>query len=153
MPSAHNPYLVVELAGQKCALPAATVVETMRPLPIQPAAKAPAFVTGMAVIRGRATAVVDLGVLLGSERRPPSRFVTVRAGDHTVALVVTAVLGLYEIEERQIAQMPPILSGAGRDAAEQIALQDGMLLSTLNGARLLSEDLSSTFARGVHDAG
>src|SRR5512142_3085995 len=132
MAPAQNTYLLLDAGGRRCALPATAVKETMRPLPVEPVVNAPAFALGMAVIRGAATPVLDLGVLLGGERVPHSRFVTLRAGDHTVALAATAVLGLREIQDKDIAQMPPLLSGAEPGAADHIALRDGVLLNLLN---------------------
>jgi purine-binding chemotaxis protein CheW len=151
MEPAHNTYLIVEAAGRHCAFPLAVVMETMRPLAIEPAARAPGFVLGMAVIRGAVTPVLDLALVLGGERMPPSRFVTVRAGERVVALAAAAVLGLRGIEPAQLREAPPLISAAEPGAVEHIALHDGLLLHVLNAARLVPEETWSTVTRGGGD--
>ena len=52
--------LVCRVATRICALPVGVVIETLRPLPLEPIAGAPAFVTGPAIIRGEPVPVVEL---------------------------------------------------------------------------------------------
>src|SRR5205809_310773 len=58
--------LIVAVRSGACALPLMHVIETMRPLPIEPMACALSFVRGISIIRGAPTPVVDLGALLGT---------------------------------------------------------------------------------------
>jgi purine-binding chemotaxis protein CheW len=58
--------LLCRVRERLCALPLAHVVETMRPLPIEPLGGMPGFVQGIAIIRGAPVPVVDAGALLGS---------------------------------------------------------------------------------------
>ena len=44
--------LVCRVAARLCALPVRAVIEIMRPLALEPIAGAPAFVAGLAIIRG-----------------------------------------------------------------------------------------------------
>ena len=48
------------------AVPLPRVIETMRPLPVEPFAGGPAFLSGLARIRGEVVPVLDTGVLLGA---------------------------------------------------------------------------------------
>ncbi|MFL5302954.1 MAG: chemotaxis protein CheW, partial [Anaeromyxobacteraceae bacterium] len=61
-PSRPN-VLLVRAGSRLCALPLACVVETLRPLHTSPLAGTPACVSGVAVVRGAPTPVVDLDAL------------------------------------------------------------------------------------------
>ena len=52
-----------------CALPLASVIETLRSPPVTAIGGAPEWVQGVAVIRGATVVIVDLGILLGIEVR------------------------------------------------------------------------------------
>ena len=52
------------------ALPIGDVIETMRPLPIQPVLGVPSYVAGVSLIRGAAVPVVDIARLLGDSTGP-----------------------------------------------------------------------------------
>ena len=86
--------LLVRAGSCVLAVGIADVSETFRPLPIEPLQGVPPFVRGVAIIRGLATPVVDLGALLGSGGGAIGRFVTVRAGGRQLALAVESVLGV-----------------------------------------------------------
>ena len=58
------PVLAMRAGDRVCAVPLAHVSEVMRPLPIEPLAGAPPFVPGLAIVRGKATPVVDLTAVL-----------------------------------------------------------------------------------------
>ncbi len=88
--------MLTRIAGRWLALPIEQVVETMRPLPIDPIdpiSDAPACVLGTARIRGERLQVIDAAQLFGLTRSAaPSRFIVVHAGASRVALQVDAVL-------------------------------------------------------------
>ena len=48
----HGASLVSRVATRLCALPVGAVIETMRRLPVEPIAGAPAFIAGLAIVRG-----------------------------------------------------------------------------------------------------
>lgn len=60
-----------------CAFPLESVIEVMRPLPIEPLPDVPAYVLGASLVRGLPTPIVDLGALLGTLPIKLWRFVTV----------------------------------------------------------------------------
>lgn len=122
------------------------MVETLRPLAIEPVAGAPAFVRGLSVIRGAPTPVVDLGALLegGPARASSGRLVTLKVGARQVALGVDEVVGLKSVDPAQLEQLPPLL----RDAAliEAIGARDGQLLVVLRAARLVPDEVWASLA-------
>jgi purine-binding chemotaxis protein CheW len=125
-----------------CALPAQRLVETMRPLPAAPFPGAPAFVLGVARIRGAAVPVVDLGALLGCAEPPePTRFLSLKLEGRRVALAVEAVLGLRQLAPEVLSQLPPLLARAGHEAVAAIGTLDAELLLSLEAARIVPDRL------------
>lgn len=134
--------LIVRVGAVSCALPSACLLETMRPLPVQPLDSMPAFTTGVATIRGAATPVVDLAAVLGEapdEVSGAKRFVTIRAGARTVALAVDEVVGLARFEPGTLASRPSILSTASDPVVEALAIKDDALHLVLDAARLVEQ--------------
>jgi purine-binding chemotaxis protein CheW len=123
--------LIVQVQAGACALPLIHVIETMRPLPIEPMVSTLPFVRGLSIIRGAPTPVVDLGALLGTSDGSPGRFVTFRAGGRQVALSVDAVVGVLEFDELTIQQLPPLLSGTSQEIIEAIGVLDDQMLIVL----------------------
>lgn len=126
------------------ALPASAVIETMRPLPVAPLAGAPAGVLGVAVIRGEATPVIDVGGLLGLAGEPrPARFVTVRAGTRSVALAVEEVDSIRSLPRSAAVRLPPLYAGEGSGPLSALGALDAELLAVLDAAHVLPEELSA----------
>jgi purine-binding chemotaxis protein CheW len=132
-----------------CALPVAHVEETMRPLPIGPLAGAPDFVTGLSIIRGRPTPVVDTGALLGArDAATPRRLVVLRLGERRVALAVEEVLGVRALPGATLHRLPPLLSEASGDAISAIGALDDALLLALDTGRLVPQAVWEAVAAG-----
>jgi purine-binding chemotaxis protein CheW len=127
-----------------CALPVDRVVETMRPLPVEPLRSAPPFVTGVAVIRGGAVPVVDAGRLLGAAASAATRYVTVRAGARTVAVAVDEVVGVTAIPES--ADLPPLIGAISADAVAHLGAVDADLLVVLESSRLVPDEVWAELA-------
>jgi purine-binding chemotaxis protein CheW len=123
--------LVVRAQAYLCALPLELVVETMRPLPVEPLAGVPPFVRGMSIVRGEPTPVIDLAMLLGATRELPWRFVTIRVGEKQVALSVGAVVGIFDLELRMMDRLPPLLRRASADFVQSISILDEEFLFAL----------------------
>jgi purine-binding chemotaxis protein CheW len=136
--------LVTRVGGVACALPIAHVVETMRPLPVEPIRganhEALAIIDGLAMIRGAAVPVVDARKLLGVPADAATRFVIVRVEQRRVALAVDAVLEVRSIEAEAMPGLPPLLRGARRDLVSAIGALDAELMVVLDSARVLSDD-------------
>lgn len=133
--------LMVASAGRVCALPMAHVRETMRPLPVERFPGAPEFVLGVSVIRGRAVPVVDLSLLLGAARPESAarRFVTLRLEPRDVALSVSDVLGVGELDPGQLSALPALVDSARAELIEALGTLDARLLRVLRAASILPE--------------
>jgi purine-binding chemotaxis protein CheW len=150
----HHLSLLFRVHGRLCALPLEHVVETMRPLPMDAVAGAPACVAGVSIIRGAAIPVVDVARLLtpsddSGRIGPPvgsARFVTVRVTDRTVALAVDVVVGVRRLPPGALHALPLLLRDAGSDAVATIGTLDAELLLVLRAARLVPSDLSAEAA-------
>lgn len=141
---AQHPALFFRARSQLCALPLGAVIETMRPLPLQPIPEAPPFVAGISRVRGAAVPVVDVGALIGdAEASSPTRFVTVRTGDGEVALAVEAVLGVRALASQRFRRLPPLLR-AGSEIVATLAALDAELLLVLELGRTLTERILRT---------
>jgi len=139
--------VVVFLCGvRRCALRAEGVLETMRPLPIDPVPGVPAFVRGVSIVRGEATPVVDLRALLGAPvEDPPTRLIVVRVADprpRRVGLLVDEVLGLRTLDEGVAGDLAPLLRDAARDVVEDLARLDGHLLLLLRAGAIVPSEVA-----------
>lgn len=136
---ARIPALVVKARGWSCAVALTDVVETMRPLPVSRVAGLPDFVAGVAVVRGAAVPVVDLGRLLGSGAEiPPTRFVTARAGGRTIALAVDEVRGIRQLEPGRLDALAAPVRASLIDA---VGVTGGELLMVVRAGRILSDEI------------
>jgi purine-binding chemotaxis protein CheW len=133
-------WLICRVQTRLCALPLEHVIETLRPLPVEPVAGAPPFVLGLAVIRGAPLPVVDAARLLGAADAKAERFITVDAGNRRIALAVGRVLGVRAVAPESLHALPALLHEADTDVIAAIGLLDAELLLVLRSARLLPED-------------
>ncbi len=112
----------------------------MRPLPTSPLAGTPAFIRGVAVIRGAPVPVVDAAQLLGAtDAAPPQRYVTLRAGERTVALAVQSVEGVSSLDGLDTGDLPPLLRDASEATVAAIGTLDADLLLVLESARMVPD--------------
>ena len=137
----HGPALVCRVCTLRAAFPLPHVVETMRPLRVEAFAGAPPFVQGLAVIRGVPTPVVDLGTLLGSgEHAPPTRFVTLRVGEHRVAVAVESIEGIRELGRQETQELPALLKAANAGFIATVGTLDADLMMVLSAARIIPKE-------------
>ena len=142
-------FLLCRIGSRIGALPLKDVREIMRPLPIEPLTGTPPFLLGLAIMRGSPAPVIDAGRLLGSigsrpgsiGSRAPARFVSLRLGERTAALAVDAVLDVRSLAAGTVADIPPLLRGAGADLVSAIGALDTELLLVLEAARLVPESI------------
>lgn len=135
-------FLLVRAGRTLCALPLGYVIETMRPLPIEPLCGLPSFVRGVSVIRGVPTPVVDLAMLCGlGDGDNVTRFVTVRLGERCVAVAVGAVFGVRMLERSQWSELQPLLAHAGQDVVDALGTLDAQLLLVLKSTWSVPERL------------
>jgi purine-binding chemotaxis protein CheW len=130
--------LLARVGTRLCGLRVEDVVETMRPLPIEPMADAPPFVRGLAIIRGAPTPVVDTAALLGASSGGITRFVVVRAGARAVALEVDTVVDVRSISGDELARLPPLVGAADPSYVAVVGMLDAELLVVLEAARIVA---------------
>lgn len=135
-PAVHH-VLIARVGTLACALPVEHVVETMRPLPIEPLGHDADYVRGVAVIRGAPTLVIDAARLFGTSAGARSRFVVVRAGARTVALIVDEVSEVRALAGDELGALPPLAREAGSGTIQAIGARDRELVVVLEAARLV----------------
>jgi purine-binding chemotaxis protein CheW len=133
--------VLVRAGNLFCALPLASVIETLRSPPVTAIAGAPQWVQGVAVIRGATVVVVDLGILLGldSAEISQARVITLRVGDRVVGLSVESIVGVREFDRTLLSEVPPLLLQAHPEVLNAIGLLDGELMLVLDGSRIITE--------------
>ena len=137
--------IIVGLNSCVCAVPLTHVIETMRPLPVEPISGVPSFVQGISIIRGIPTPVVDLGAILGTPGERAERFVSLRVGDKQVALSVNAVLGVRDLDAiMTMRELPPLLQRASKDVVETIGTLDEQVLMVLRAGWELPDEVWQT---------
>ena len=130
--------LIFRVGSHRCALPLSEVVEVLRPLPVEELAGAPPGVSGLAVVRGAATPVVDLAALLGGAGSS-ARFVIARAGERKIALAVDTVLGIRALDPSVWNELPPLVHEACSGVVDRLATLDREAVLTLTAATMVPE--------------
>ena len=138
--------LICRVGTRLCGVPLAYVVETMRPLPVEPLAHLPSFVDGLSLIRGRPTPVLDARRLLGANDQPSAltRYVTLALGERFAALAVDAVLGIRDVDVGRLDELPPLLRDAQTELVRAIGTLDDQLLFVLERSRLVPQAVWAT---------
>jgi len=135
-------FLLIRIAGLLAALPLESVIETMRPLPVEPISGVPPFIRGLAVIRGEPIPVVDLGLLLrGNECKSIQRYVTLRVGEKCIALAVEDVVQVRDLNQTQLEGMPALLGDAENSPIQSAQTLDQNLVLLLRASRIISDDI------------
>jgi purine-binding chemotaxis protein CheW len=145
--AASQAFIVCNIGRVLCSLPLGSVVETFRPLPVEPLAAAPAFVLGLSLVRGKPTPVVDLARLVSGVAGSPTRFVVMRTGDRTVVLAVDGVIGVRSVAADRIQALPPLLGDADADVVGAIGRLDAALFLVLQASRIMPHGFLDEVAR------
>jgi purine-binding chemotaxis protein CheW len=106
---------------------------------ITPVAQAPGFVTGLMNLRGQILTVLDIGVLLGLEKR------AVQAGSHVivfknrpVGFIVDRIGDVVGIDPQQMEAIPANIDPKIQEYMEHIIRLPDDILMLLDAAKLLS---------------
>lgn len=142
--------LFIRASGRAFAIPLSFVRETMRPLPVERLPELPAFVRGLARVRGRLVPVVVLSRLVGDEveRGGARRFVSLEVNGGAFVLEVDEVRGLGELDQDQLEGLPPLARGLDGSVVAAVRVRDAELLFVLEATRLLPEELASSLDPG-----
>jgi purine-binding chemotaxis protein CheW len=142
------PALLARVPGALCAIPLAEVIETMRPLPIEPLASQSDIILGVARIRGAAVPVVQLTALFRGNQssgdhsgEAPTRFVTLRVGQRCIALAVQSVVGIADLSDPVFGELPPLLKSVGTELIQTLGTLDAEFLVMLDTTRLVPESV------------
>ncbi|MGJ5813954.1 chemotaxis protein CheW [Paludibaculum fermentans] len=130
-------FLAFQLAGESYAVPLTRVMETERMPKVTTVPGLPAFVIGVANLRGAVLPLVDLAMLLELEspgRPHDARILVVRPSpdDSPVALVVDALQGVAMLAREELHRTPHWLDGRTTPFLEGIGSHKGRLLSVLD---------------------
>jgi purine-binding chemotaxis protein CheW len=131
--------LLCRAGSHHFALPMQHVVETMRLLPIEKVAGCPPIVCGLSIIRGVPTPVIDAALLFDGQPGQGERLVTVRTGKRMIALATQAVVGVREIVDDELDELPPLLGNVAAIAG--LTTLDQQLVFILRAARIIPDDL------------
>jgi len=147
--------LIAHARSLQCALPLDRVLEIMRPLRVEPIARAPQYVLGVAIVRGEPAPVIDCGAFMQSSERPAhTRWASVRAGDRSTGTERAVVLAFESIDgvralPARLDELPPLLSDAPSELIARLATLDAQLLRVLRASRLVPDEVLGALARGT----
>jgi purine-binding chemotaxis protein CheW len=113
------------------------VREIVNPLPSVPLVSAPPWVLGVADFRDEVVPVIDLRArfgVLGEEATRRTKWIVVRRGELSFALVVDAVTEVFRSGEMR--PPPPLAAGADVRSIEGVTTHDGEMVFVLDIARL-----------------
>ena len=142
--AARADVMLVRVAGASYALPVAAVREIVRLPPVTRVPGLPAFVAGLANVRGRVLAVIDLRPLLRLDAPRGERLVILdglgvipSSGRAIVGLVVDAALNLVHLPEGSLETLPPGVTPEASSVLDGLTVIDGTPVAVLSPAGLL----------------
>jgi purine-binding chemotaxis protein CheW len=136
-----QPWIVVEIGGERFGIDAAAVRELAELPVIVPLPCCPSHVLGNANLRGEIVTAIDISPWLGQERRPAvtrSLVAIVQVEDLTVGLVIDRAIETQWVSAQRLAPVP-----FNTSTAEQLAPANGSLDSTI-------ANRDSAYIRGIH---
>ncbi|MFI7540474.1 chemotaxis protein CheW [Actinoplanes sp. NPDC049599] len=138
---AGNSSLVFRAGPLLCALRLGEVIETMRPLATHPLAGTPAFVTGICILRGIPTLVIDVARLLGGAAAEVSRFVAVRTERGPVAFATGTILGVRAVSADGAEPHAALLGDAPARLIAAVGTIDAVPVLLLQSMRLVPDEV------------
>jgi purine-binding chemotaxis protein CheW len=137
--------MMVRIGGSAYALPVAAVREIVRLPPLTRVPGLPAFVAGLANVRGRVLAVLDLRPLLRLDAAGGQRLVLLdgagtapgAGGRAMVGLIVDAAVDLVRLPEGSLAPLPPGMPAEASAVVAGFTVIDGSPVAVLSPAGLL----------------
>ncbi len=107
------------------------------------AANAPKNVKGIIHLRGEVIPVYSLRSKFGLEEREPdqdTRLITTNSNGMTIAYEVDKMLGIINLEQEQLNEVPPILMSKNTTYVKQITNLEGKLIILLDHDGILCEE-------------
>lgn len=127
--------LTFTLDGEEFGIPVTQVREVIRVAEITRVPQAPPHVRGVANLRGRVLAVIELRSRLGlppADLTARSRVVVVELGDRVLGLLVDAVLQVTKVPEASVVPAPEEVVTADADYVTGVARWQSRLLILLD---------------------
>lgn len=134
----NREFLAFGLAGDRFALPLATVREILKVAPITEVPRARSHILGILSVRGRITTVIDLRRRLRMSSAEPtkaSRILLVDGGDEVVGLLVDEVFQVYRLHDEEIelaavvaGDLSEYVMGIGRPGTDERGEGDDILI-------------------------
>jgi purine-binding chemotaxis protein CheW len=135
VPAPELHLLTFTLDREEFGIPVTQVREVIRVSEITRVPQAPAHVRGVANLRGRILAVVELRCRLGlppAELTPRSRVVVVEVRDRVLGLLVDAVSQVTKVPEAGVAPAPEEVVSADADYVTGVARWQSRLIILLD---------------------
>jgi purine-binding chemotaxis protein CheW len=141
--------MLLGIGGSTYAMPVAAVREIVRLPEVTRVPGLPAFVTGLANVRGRVLAVLDLRPLLHLQAPKGERLVILDRADATaspastaagrgvVGLIVDSALDLVSLPEGGLEPLPPGVPAEAAAVLDGITVVDGAPVAVLSPPGLL----------------
>jgi purine-binding chemotaxis protein CheW len=132
--------LIVTLAGQRVAVPAAQVEAVVEIDGLAPVPRAAAHVAGLAALRSRVLTVIDCSASIGlgsSARSGPGEAILVESDGHPYALLVDAIEDVVEFSG-QVSPIRTTLGGGWSRVATGMVDVGGGLLLLVDAAALVA---------------
>lgn len=139
--------MLLAIGGSTYAMPVAAVREIVRLPAVTRVPGLPAFVTGLANVRGGVLAVLDLRPLLQLDATRGERLVildradgapTSSGGRGVIGLIVDAALDLVALPEGGLEPLPPGVPAEAAAVLDGITVVDGTPVAVLSPAGLLA---------------
>jgi purine-binding chemotaxis protein CheW len=137
--------MLLGIGGSTYAMPVAAVREIVRLPEVTRVPGLPAFVTGLANVRGRVLAVLDLRPLLNLQAARGERLVildradaeSATSGRGVIGLIVDSALELVALPEGGLEPLPPGVPSEAAAVVDGITVVDGAPVAVLSPAGLL----------------
>lgn len=140
-------WLICRTGRRIMALPLASVIETMRPLPVETIAQAPALVRGLSIVRGVPIPIVVAARLFGEqETTGQNRWITIRVGARVIAFEVDHVIGLQRIPKSAGYALPLLMREADADVISAVGALDSELVVFLESTRIMPDAVLDALA-------
>jgi purine-binding chemotaxis protein CheW len=130
-PSEEIPVVCFDIAGETYAADVDHVREIIRPAPMSPVPRAPAFIEGMLNLRGKVVPVVDFRRLMGFPPQEPSKRTRILIVEFNHQLVGAIVDG--------VSQVTPLASASDEPPAHIVSRID---TAYLKGVAPLGEQIA-----------
>src|SRR5690349_8097173 len=140
-PTVSDGSLVFRAGPLLCALRLDEVIETMRPLITHPLAGTPAFVTGICIMRGIPTLVIDVARLLGGAGAEVSRFIAVRTERGPVAFATGDIHGVRQVSAAITGRHEALLGDAPARLIGAMGTVDSVPVLLLQSMRLVPDEV------------